>query len=420
MARSHYTIVASLVLFALGEPGHAPGLSMKSAYPLQYPLTACLLLLSLMASLLTTAAYAQTDAFSLEVAVSERSEDEQKDAYAAALRRVLLNNSGDKTILNRDLIRQGLKQAEDYVQEFSYRRPPPGTVIASDTPITQKVQQSGQATQLMLVSFDRELVNQLIRESAPESGNRSVELEPEPVPASNSALVWILIRDEGRDILISDPMAANVQKRAREIAGAAGISLVYPTGDEEDQQMLSVEDIATQTLDADNLVIAAARYAQDTVLVGYLTRLDASGWRGQWTKITGEQQQSEFDTTSLDEGLKKGLGVLGSAEQMDETYRYGGTASSDTEALVWVGSLDSTDDYARVMELFNGLSAVGTVYPKEVRASAMVFSVVPRSALADIESALFDTSWLQRTAPPIVSEPGSLAGRADLAIEYTQ
>jgi len=60
---------------------------------------------------------AQSDAYSIEVAVSERGSQEEQDAYLAGLRRVLLNNSGDKTLLNRDLIRQELNNAENYVKE---------------------------------------------------------------------------------------------------------------------------------------------------------------------------------------------------------------------------------------------------------------------------------------------------------------
>ncbi len=394
---------------------------MNSVKRYSHLLFALVILQSLVLVSVSNTVQAQTDAYTIEVAVMERSSDEQQDAYMAGLRRILLNNSGDKTILNRDLIRQGLKKAEDYVQSFSYRRPPLGTVISAETPITRSVQLSGQATQLMLVSFDRVLVNQLISESAPANVSREEEDEPAPAVASNSALVWIVINDQDRNILISDPAAANVQQRAREIAGAAGISLVYPTGDEEDQQILSVEAIETQTFLEESLNAASERYRQDTLLIGHMSRLDGSGWRGTWTRVFGEQQQqAQFDTNSLDEGLKAGLGVLNSVAQIDETFRYGGTASSDTEGLVWVGSLDSTEDYARVISFFNDLDTVASVYPKEVQATSMVFSVVPRSALVDIQSALFDVPWLQRTAPPAESGPGSLARNADLAIEYTQ
>ena len=376
----------------------------------------------LVSTLAPSAANAQTDAFSVEVAVSERSDSEQQEAYAVGLRRVLLSNSGDKTILNRDAIRQALEQAENYAKSFSYRRPPPGTVLANDTPITRTVQQSGQATQLMLVSFDRDLVSQLISDSAPAASlAEEEELEPASDIDSNSALVWLLIRDQGRDIRISDPVASNVQKRAREIAGAAGISLVYPAGDEEDEQIMPIDDIVSQSFNPDSLEVISARYAQDTILVGYLTRNGVRGWIGQWTRINGEQQQqAEFETSSLDQALKEGLGVLNSVAEIDETYRYGGTASSDTEGLVWVGSVNSTEDYARTMRFFESIESVATVYPKEVQATSMVFSVVPRSALVDIQSVLLDVSWLRRTAPPLGDNGDSVVRNADMNLEYVR
>lgn len=363
--------------------------------------------------------YAQNDAFSIEVAVSQRSTDEQQDAYMAGLRRILLNNSGDKTILNRDAVRQAIRQAEDYVQTFSYRRPPPGTVLASDTPITSRVQQSGQATQLMLVSFDRDLVTALINDSASLSSADPAEDAPAPVSGGNSALVWLLIRDEGRDILISDAAAANVRKRAQEIAGAAGISLVYPAGDAEDLQLLPVENIVAQTLGAENISAASIRYAQPRVLIGYLARDNVLGWVGQWTDINGDQvQRAEFDSANLDQGLQQGLAMLNSATQIDETYRYGGTATSDTEGLIWVDSLNSTESYARMIRFFESVGTVSTVYPKEVQASSMVFAVVPRSALLDIESSVGNTTWLQQTTAPIDYSADTLARSVDLAIRY--
>ena len=399
---------------------------MKLIDPRLCLLTRALLMTVLVSILAPSAANAQNDAFSVEVAVSERSDTEQQEAYAVGLRRVLLSNSGDKTILNRDAIRQALKQAENYVKSFSYRRPPPGTVLASDTPITRTVQQSGQATQLMLVSFDRDLVSQLISDSAPvassaEAEEEELELASASAVDTNSALVWLLIRDQGRDIRISDPVASNVQKRAREIAGAAGISLVYPAGDEEDEQIMPTEDIAAQSFSPVSLEDISARYAQDTILVGYLTRNGVRGWIGQWTRINGEQQQqAEFETSSLDQALKEGLGVLNSVAEIDETYRYGGSASSDTEGLVWVGSVNSTQDYARTMRFLESIESVSTVYPKEVQTTSMVFSVVPRSALVDIQSVLIDVSWLRRAAPPLGDNDDSLMSSADLNLEYVR
>ena len=378
--------------------------------------------LSLLACVIVAVAFpalaaAQNDAYSLEVAVADRGTEEQHQAYQVAFRRVLLNNSGDKTLLNRDDIREGLKTAEQYVSGFSYRTPPPGTVIESDTPITEEVRSTGQATQLMLVSFDRDSVNQLIDGPKSAAADEVGDEQAEPVLRTDSALVWLLVQDDGRDIMISDPAAVNVQARAREIVGAAGISLIFPSGDEEDQASLGLEDLLVR--DLERIRAASVRYGQDTVLIGTLARNGAQGWSGQWTRLVGEQMQEQsFDTDSLDEALQRGLSILGEKDSLDETYRYGGNAISDTEALVWVGSITSISDYATMMNFFDSLPAVSTVYPKEVSDTSVVFALLPRSSLTAVESALVSQNWLRRSTPPVSDVTGSLSRSADLALEF--
>ena len=102
------------------------------------------------------------DPWSREVAVADRGPEERRAAQSLAMREVLLANSGDKTLLNRDDVRAGLADAERYVERFEYRTPPPGTIIPTGTPLTDAVRESGEATQLMRVAFDRGLLGTLI------------------------------------------------------------------------------------------------------------------------------------------------------------------------------------------------------------------------------------------------------------------
>ena len=94
----------------------------------------------------------------------------------------------------------------------------------------------------------------------------------------------------------------------------------------------------------------------------------------------------------------------------EDVYRYGGDASSDTEALVWVGALDSVAAYATVMDFLSGVPEVGTVYAKEIDERGMTFTVVPRGALPAIASAAESLAWLRRTNPP--TYPDAFAGRS--------
>jgi hypothetical protein len=362
-------------------------------------------------------ARAQTDAYSVEVAVTDRSADEQKSAYLVAFRRVLLNNSGDKTLLNRDGIRDGLNNAEDFVTAFTYRTPPPGTVISSDTPITQLVRKTGEATQLMMVTFDRTLVRKLIDTT---SGVANEDDQAAPIARqSKSALVWLLIQDAGRDIRISDSEAVNVQARAREIAGAMAIPLVFPTGDEADRSALGIDDMLT--MDSEAVLLASERYEPSTILSGSIRRNGSRGWTAQWLRLSGDEKAaSGFDSNSLDEALQQGISLLAGAAAADSSYLYGGSAASDTEGLVWVGSVDSLSDYASLIRFFEAVPNVATVYPKEIGETTMVFAILPRAALRDIENETAAQSWIRRTIPSTGGVTGGLAGSADLALELSR
>lgn len=365
---------------------------------------------------------AQADAWSVEVAVADRSPEEQAAAYKEALRRVLLSNSGDKTLLNRNDVREGLSNAESFVEEFRYRTPEPGTVVSNDMPLTAQVRASGQATQFMLVRFDRTRVRELI-DSVPQQDNSDEGEEdkaPEPFARVDAAIVWMLIEDDGRNIMISDPAAIKVRERGSELAGANGVSLSYPVGDDEDKAALDIEDIQKRKLD--RIRLASERYAPSVILVGQLSRSGTSGWTSDWLRISGEAvEETSFTDNKLDAALSHGVAWLSAsadAGEVDASYRYGGEEGSDTEALVSISSLDSTASYARTMNFLTGIPAVETVYPKEVRDGRMVFAVLPRGALVDVASAVADQNWLRRTSASADLQSSMLVRNAELSLEY--
>ena len=367
--------------------------------------------------------------WSAEVAVAGGDEAERAEAQTIALRKVLLANSGDKTLLNRDEVRAALDDAERYVERFDYRVPPPGTVLARETPLTDAVRTTGEATRLLLVRFDRALLEALIaREPPPDAVTAEPSAPSDPFADVETALVWLLIEDGRRDIMIGDPAARIVRARAREIAGARGVTLVYPSGDEEDSAALGADELREARIE--RVRLASERYAASlgpapVVLVGRLGRDGLDAWEGDWTRLaiappsrtlsSGEAtpelpvESERFTTDSLDEALQAGLGWLSGAIEDDDGYRYGGEAGSSTEALVWIGPLDSVDAYASAMRFLEGVPGVVTVYPKEADERGTAFTVIPRDALPAIASSAESLSWLRRTSPP-VSSPAMAVG----------
>lgn len=374
-----------------------------------------------------TNAQAQTDAYSIQVAVVDRSTEEQRNAYQIAMRSVLLANSGDKTLLNRDDVRAGLSAADTYVESFRYDSPAPGTVISRDTPLTDSVRNTGKATQLMTIQFNRELIGQLIRPGSSTPVESSSDESANPFGNVSSALMWLIIEDGGKQILASGAAGQNVMERAREIAGGVGVSLSFPAGDDNDIQAVSIDDIKTANLDA--MAVAASRYAQPLTLAAHLTRTRTGTWEGVWLKTAaGALENQALSAGSLDEALQQGIAWL-KPQGLSSGTASGSTAQSNfqsgqrsnlssAEGLIWVSPLRSTKNYAEVMQLLSSVDGVSAVYPKEVLGGGMVFAILPRSALPLVQSAIRTHDWLRQAATPSSANESRFAGGISVSFEY--
>lgn len=367
-------------------------------------------------------AQAQMDAYSMQVAVADRSDAELKSANLIAMRSVLLANSGDKTLLNRDEVRAGLEQASSYVASFRYDKPAAGTVIPRSTLMTDTVRSTGQATQLILIQFDRELINQLIRAKSDNESEPEAEVVTDPFNNVSSALIWLMVEDGGQQLLISAAEGQNVMERAREIAGGSGLSLSFPAGDETDQRAISIEDIKTGSVDKINT--AAARYAQPVTMAGHLIRNRTGNWEAVWLKVAADQQQNQVTTSrSLDEALQRGIGWL-NAEAFDstpaqESFQTNLSANiSSAEGLVWVSPLRTTKSYAQVMTFLTSIDGVSAAYPKEVLSGGVLFAILPRSSVSAVTNAAASRDWLRQSATPSSANDSRFAGSISTAFEY--
>jgi len=352
--------------------------------------------------------------YQIEVAVADKSAAEQKQAYQVALRRVLLTNSGDKTLLNRNDVRAGINQAELYVDSFSYRSPAAGTVISRATPITDTVRRTGEAAQLMMIEFNPAKVQELIS-SKQTKNNDEEDAAPAGLASINSALMWILVEDGRSELLVGGDVGASVMKRAREIAGGNGIRLTFPSGDDADLQALTSDQLRAQDVAAINA--AAARYSAPAVTTAYFFRKRSRGWLGMWSKVAGEEaEHQEFEAQTLDDMLMQGIAWLNpSSTGGASEYQYGGDAAAHTEGLVWVSSGGSPASYSKSMAYFNSLGSVASVFPKVIGPDGTLFAIMPRTALTDIANSAQSLAWLRRAAPPVGDDTAS---QAELAFDF--
>jgi len=352
------------------------------------------------------------DAYTVEVAVADRSPGEQSAAYRIAMQRVLLDNSPDKTLLNRSDVRDALASAKTYVVQFSYRAPNSGEVIAATTPVTDLVRATGEATQIMKVRFDRERIGQIIK-GTPQSSAEEVS----PVQFNN-ALVWLLIRDNSRDLLIGGASGAKVMERSREIAGGNGVVLSFPAADASDLEKLGGSDLV---LTQDNVLNASIRYTAPVIVSADVSRKQPVGWKGEWRRIAnGQVANQSFEASSLDEMLQLGLAWMspqGGTRSSNAVATALSTPSAPlaSESTIWFSGVQTTESYAQVMKMIGGTEGVESVYAKELREQGLLIAIQPRSALAQVRARLSSVGTFRETARPVFPDGSSPA--LDLAFD---
>ncbi len=369
------------------------------------------------------------DGYTVEVAVADRSPAEQDAAYRIAMRRVLLDNAGDKTLLSRTDVRNALARAKNYVVQFSYRAPAAGEVISATTPVTDRVQNTGEATQIIKVRFDRDRISQVIEGQA-----QSTATEVSPAVSFRSALAWLVIRDGGNDLLIGGSSGGKVMQRAREIAGGSGIVLLFPAADTADINSLGGSE--QLSVEQDVVLNASLRYTTPAIVSADIRRLQPVGWQGNWLRIAGDQLISEtFEASTLDELLQMGLtwmapsrttssvaaSSLGGSSVANSAANTAATTSFSpaplaSESTIYFSGVESITDYAALLELVRGIEGTRSVYTKEVRDRGIVIAVQPRSALAQVRARLAQVSGLTETARPVFPDGSTPA--VDVAFDY--
>lgn len=346
---------------------------------------------------------AAQDAYTVEVAVADRSPAEQDAAYRIALQRVLLDTAADKTLLNRTDIRAALAAAKTYVVQFSYRPPNADEVISATTPVTDQVRNTGEATQIMKVRFDRPSVTSLIK-GVPQKAEG--DTSPAPVNFRN-ALVWMLIRDDGQDLLIGGGNGAKVMQRSREIAGGNGIVLSFPAADAVDVQALGGDNLS---LNKDLVLNASIRYIAPVVVTANIGRKQPVGWQGQWHRYANNQVETEvFEARSLDELLSLGLTWIapGQSSNAAASTIAAPVQPLASESTLWFSGIRTTADYAELMKLVNSIDALQSVYTKELRDQGVIIAIQPRSALAQVRTRLAQVASLRETARPVFPDGSS-------------
>jgi len=282
----------------------------------------------------------------------------------------------------------------------------------TQTPLTRRVRDTAQATHLLTIRYSPEAINQLLRSVA------DVDESEDTTPISayaDSALVWLLIEDGQRSLLVGGDTGRNVLERAREIGGGVNQRLTFPSMDEVDTRALVVDDLIAGR--QQKILAASERYREDVVLTGILTRARGRRWSANWSRYQGQTVEDfSSDAASLDQALQQGIRWLARDSLVEPTGAGipAGLVRRD-EGLIAIGAVDSVKDYAGVMSMLGRLQGV-SVSLRAVRQDAILVAVSPRSAVNDVAQRMLAENR-------VVSARGAQAPagfQADVVLQYAR
>jgi hypothetical protein len=189
------------------------------------------------------------------IAASQSAADREiavKQALYAVLSRVLVTDDISKI----PAVQQLLSNAQNYVKQSQY-----SLITANDYSDTD--------ARLIRVEFDEEQLLEVIRKS--QVGVWS-EIRPE-------TLLWLVMDEDGQRKFYNADAMPDVENALSQAEKIAGIPMIYPMLDLEEQQKISVSEVLGA--DSRNLLSVSSRYEVPVVMAGRLAK-KGDCWQGEW------------------------------------------------------------------------------------------------------------------------------------------
>ncbi len=265
------------------------------------------------------------------------------------LQSVLIKVSGNSQIAAVPAIAAGLKNAINYLAEYSVQN------------------------NVLALSFDPSQVNQLLRDAgqAVWSGER---------PA---VLVWVAVEDKTNARLLgadtTDPILVSLQTLAAERA----IPLVFPAMDLTDLNQISVSDVWSNNVSV--IQTASKRYENAAIIVAQLTQNTDGSWASSWESVNVPGAAWKFSGKALTDVITPGLN--NALDAMAHSY-LAINPRLQTKVLLTVTQINNLNDYAKITNDLQHLQLVKQVQVKTVATNQIQFELTIDGNESDLQRAL--------------------------------
>jgi len=373
----------------------------------------------------------------VQVAVNGQDEAERQAAYRVGLRTLLnryARRADDPAIADSEAAQEALGAAENLVDAFEYARIA-DLAAAGSIPVTRTVRDSGEASHILTVQYSFAALDQLLAASNAEGqeqgesesdSDQNTNAAPASVArAAREALLWILVQDDGAEIMIGNETAPAVVGRVKELAGGVGWISGFPSLDVVDLAAVGPETL--EQLDESSQVLlqeAARRYRFPRLLAGTVARQREGNWKLSLLSMDvvpespdasaepdGPAVQAvstiELQAATLDASLQlvvawmsggldaNGATLSSSADAATTAATQSSFSTSADGARIWFAGVAGGADYARIADFLGNIEGITSARMVELRPDGLLFQINPRSALAVASAELQGQSWLQ-------------------------
>lgn len=269
-----------------------------------------------------------TGLFDVRMDVDDQSVDQREAAVREGLRRIVVRLTGRETPEDEQALGALLDNADQYVQQYGYDD--------VDNGVELRVRYDGPALQDALAQ-------------------REIALWP--VDGRPRTLAWVVVNRGGDRRIVSSEDSPELRRSLRQSAASAGLPLLFPLMDLQDQQAVSTSDLWGGFREP--IMEASRRYDAEGVLLG---RVDRRGdaWRSRWTLFwDGETHDWTVEQDELEAALATGVDT--GAVRLAERYATVPDPDSIGRVALRVRDVGGLEAYARVEAHLRGVRDVEAV-----------------------------------------------------------
>lgn len=309
------------------------------------------------------------DLYEARVAISDQTRKSQEAAVRQGFKQVLVKVSGTPALLASEQISRDSKRAKDYIRTYRFE-------VTAD--------------QLyFLVSFDAQRIEKMIRDAGfPVWDKRRPD-----------TILWFALKDpvSGNRQFVTETDYPQLLIQSDKTANERGIKVVFPLLDLDDLQKVSSYDVWGGF--AQQLGEASERYGVKNILSARFypsvttqdqKNLSSNGqWTADWTLweagrlFSGQVQQASVELTAA--------AVIGAlADNLAARYAID-ISKLDPSALntqIKITNVNSLQQYADILNFFNGLSLVDKVSLIKQQGQVATFELDLLSGIDDFVNAL--------------------------------